>query len=152
MIPNQLTIHHSASGFNTTIKDIDAWHKVRNFTFSSLGYYVGYHYVILGDGSIVQTRRDNEMGCHSIPNDGKIGICLVGNFQIDQPRVEQINALENLCAKLQTIYNIRNVRGHRDCNLTECPGNNLEKFALIQEINILQKLLLLLTNKTSTNV
>lgn len=146
MIPTQIVLHHSASSWDTTIEDINNWHKARGFTLSSLNYYIGYHYVILGNGHLIQTRRDNEIGCHTIPNDGKIGICVVGNFQNLQPRPTQLTTLEGIVNKLLKSYNIQKVRGHRDCNLTECPGNNLEKIALVDQINILQKLLLLLLN------
>lgn len=142
MIPNQITIHHSASGFNTTIEQIDQWHKVRGFTKSSLGFYVGYHYVIFSDGTIHQTRRDNEIGCHSIPNDGKIGICLIGNFQITEPKSDQLESLISIINVLKKTYNISNILGHRDCNLTECPGDNLYKYTTkLSTINLLQRLI-----------
>lgn len=151
MIPNQITIHHSDSGINTTVAQINDWHRARDFTKSSLGFYVGYHYVILGDGSLVQTRRENEMGCHSRPNDGKIGICLVGNFEISEPSQTQLNTLTKLVNSIKTQYNISMVLGHRDCNKTECPGDNLYKFVLIDKINWLQKLLNILLTKPSNH-
>ena len=141
MIPTNIVIHHSVSGPNTTIKDIDAWHKARDFTKSSLGYYVGYHYVILANGKVVQTRRDNELGCHTIPNDGKIGICLVGNFMIIVPQSVQLIPLDTLVASLQKTYNINDVKGHRDWSNTECPGDNLYKHVLEQEVSWLQQLI-----------
>ncbi len=144
MIPNTIVIHHSASRADTPISEIDRWHKQRNFTKSSLGFYVGYHYVILSDGKLIQTRRDNELGCHTIPNDGKIGICCVGNFMLEKPTDAQLSTLGVLCNRLKKDYNINEVKGHRDFSNTECPGDNLYLFVLQDKINWLRKLINLL--------
>ena len=148
MIIKNIVIHHSASGLNTTVEQVDQWHKAKDYPKSSLGFYVGYHYFILKDGKIVQTRRDNELGAHSPPNDGKIGICLAGNFMLQEPTAEQTKSLTELVGKLKTMYNINYVRAHRDFNKTDCPGNNLYKFSLIDQISWLRKLInILLNNK-----
>lgn len=142
MIPTKIVIHHSASSFNTTIDDINAWHKLK-FNFpSSLGSHVGYHMVIMPDGKLYQCRRENEVGAHSIPNDGKIGICLVGNFMTSEPKDAQLNKLYEIVEHLKKTYNISEVWGHRDCNKTECPGDNLYKYTkLFTKINWLQRLI-----------
>lgn len=147
MIPVSIVIHHSASGPKTTVAEINAWHKARDFTLSSLGFYVGYHYVILFDGTFVQTRRDEEIGCHTIPNDGKIGICLTGNFMTDDPTIAQLVTLTDLVRKLKLAYNIPYIQGHRDFSNTQCPGDNLYKIALIDKISWLQKLINLLLKR-----
>lgn len=144
MVPTSIIIHHSASNPNTTVAQINEWHRLRDFTLSALGFYVGYHYVILVSGKLIQTRKDTEIGCHSIPNDGKIGICLTGNFMINVPTIAQILALSKLVETLKSEYNITEVKGHRDCNNTECPGDNLYKWVLQQKISWLQKLINLL--------
>lgn len=147
MIPNEIVVHHSASNVNTPVAEIDRWHKFRNFSKSSLGFYVGYHYVILGSGQLVQTRRDNEIGCHTIPNDGKIGICLTGNFMTENPTNEQIITLATLIGKLKSDYKIPYVKGHRDFSNTECPGDNLYKSVLIDKISWLKWFLSVLLKK-----
>jgi len=141
MIPNAIIVHHSASNINTPISEIDRWHKQRNFTKSSLGFFVGYHYVILADGKLIQTRRDNELGCHTIPNDGKIGICCVGNFMLENPTASQLQTLRVLCNRLKKDYNINEVKGHRDFSRTECPGDNLYLYVLQDKISWLKKLI-----------
>ena len=144
MIPQQIVIHHSASSRDrTTIPDINTWHKARDFTLSSLGYYIGYHYVILADGEVVQTRRDNEVGCHCIPNTGKLGICLTGNFEVEIPTDLQLSALKTLSDKLCKVYNIdnRQILGHRELSNTACPGENLFKWVLENRISWLKALI-----------
>jgi N-acetyl-anhydromuramyl-L-alanine amidase AmpD len=147
MIPNCIVIHHSASRPGTTVAEIDAWHKVRGFTLSQLGFYVGYHYVILEDGTCIQTRRDNEIGCHTIPNDGKIGICLTGNFMNYPPTQSQLVTLAALSSRIKIDYNIKYIQGHRDFSITECPGDFLYKNVLIDKISWLQKLINLILKK-----
>jgi len=147
MTPTQIVIHHSASGKNTTLKQINAWHKARFNFKSSRDSYIGYHYVIKEEGQIYQPRRDNELGAHSTPNAGKIGICLIGNFMISAPTDAQLFALANLLNSLKRRYNIEKVLGHRDCNATECPGDNLyEYIELFTKINWLQRLIRKLLN------
>ena len=151
MIPKFIILHHTASSRDrTSEEDVENWHKVR-FPISSLGSYIGYHYLILGNGQIIQARRDNEIGMHSIPNDGKIGIALCGNFTANEvPSDAQLNSLEQLLNKLKSIYNLQNkdIFAHRELNKTECPGDNLMKWILLKrQLSILQKIILLLKRK-----
>ena len=148
MIPKQITIHHSASRRDTTtLDDINSWHKARFNFISSLGFYVAYHYLVLSNGEVKQCRRDNELGAHSPPNDGKIGVCLTGNFNEEEPTDAQIKSLETLVTKLKKDYNMIDdilspkVRGHREFNKTECPGINLHKWVLLQRISWLKYLI-----------
>ena len=143
MIPKEIVIHHTASSRdNTTVKNIDDWHKLRWADFrGSLGYWIGYHYVILSNGQLIQTRRDNELGCHTIPNDGKIGVCCVGNFSLEKPTDAQLDTLGVLCNKLKKDYNINEVKGHRDFSRTECPGDNLYLYVLQDKVSWLKKII-----------
>lgn len=127
MIPNRITIHHTASDRDrTSVANVNEWHKARFNFISSLGSYVAYHYVILGDGTLAQCRRDNEMGAHVRDNNAEnIGICLTGDFQIQKPTEAQLSTLDALVEKLKTTYGIENIKGHRDYLKTECPGDNV---------------------------
>ncbi len=140
MTPKQIIIHHTVSSRDkTTLKDVDNWHRVRWWWFkSSLGYYVGYHYLITGDGTVHQTRQDNEEGAHLVPNHGRIGIGLTGNFMIEKPSEAQIKALEILTERLKIRYNIRYVQAHREFERSLCPGTELFKWVLKQRISWLR--------------
>lgn len=55
------------------IEIINQWHKERGFT------KVGYHFVILRDGTIEAGRRLDEVGAHCKGhNHDSIGVCLIG--------------------------------------------------------------------------
>ncbi len=125
MIPEAIVVHHSAGNPQQTLASINAEHKARDFTLSSLNFYIGYHYVIDYFGEVTQTRLDNEIGCHCVPNIGLIGVCLLGNFQISEPSSAQIFSLQKLLYSLEFKYSIKIVVGHRDRNKTLCPGDNL---------------------------
>jgi len=118
-----MIIHHSASPIEwTTVEDINRWHRQRGFTKSSLGYHVGYHYVIEKDESI-QCRKIKENGHHTIGHNEQIGICLTGNFEHDKPTIYQIAQLIKLVRKYKG-----DIKGHKDYTSTKCPGKNLYKW------------------------
>ena len=151
MIPKEIIIHHTASNRdNTTLKDIENWHKARWFGFvSSLGYHIGYHFVIFSNGEIVQTRRENEVGAHAVPNEGRIGIALTGNFEEEKPTDEQLKSLNGLIERLKKDYKIE-VKGHREVSKTLCPGKELHRWLLLnRKISLLKKIVQLLMAKLS---
>jgi hypothetical protein len=123
-----IVIHHTASSRDkTTLFNVDDWHRARDFTRSSLGCFVGYHFLILGNGQLIRTRQDNEIGCHCIPNEGKLGVCLTGNFDIEIPNPAQIDTLVELLSEKKTQYGLtdKNIKAHRELSNTSCPGNSL---------------------------
>lgn len=127
----KIIIHHTASGRDiTTLEMIDAWHKARWADFkSSLGFWVGYHYVI-GKDWIKQTRSDQEDGAHTYGFNGdSIGVCLTGNFETEQPSPYQLVELRKLVLSLLGQYGLqeKDIYCHRDLVATACPGKNLTK-------------------------
>ncbi|MFH1232998.1 MAG: peptidoglycan recognition family protein [Patescibacteria group bacterium] len=128
-----IIIHHSATARDsTTLNAVNKAHQ-KSFNYkSSLGWYVGYHYVIIGDGTVYQTRNDTDYGAHCRAdnmNSKSIGICLFGNFEIEQPSEKQLESLKKIVEKLRKKYNIKNsnILGHCQINgsKTVCPGKNL---------------------------
>lgn len=142
MIIKTIILHHSASDQNkTTIADIEAWHKLRWPGFiSSLGWHIGYHFIITSSGKITQTRRENEIGAHAIPNEGRLGICLTGNFLTEYPTPEQLNSLGQLLERLKKDYGLTDeqIKGHLEVSQTLCPGDNfmlwLEKYRQVSRL------------------
>jgi hypothetical protein len=130
-IIKRIVIHHTASSRDdTTIEQIDAWHKLRWPDFkSSLGFYCGYHYVI-GKDWIKQTRSNDEDGAHTYGhNSDSIGICLTGNFETEQPNQYQLDELRKLVLALLGQYNLqeKDIYMHRDLTATACPGKNITR-------------------------
>ncbi len=63
-------------------------------------------------------------------NVGNIGICLIGNFDVDRPSAASLRSLKKLVLTLRNQYRIpaQGIRGHMDWKQTECPGHNLLPF------------------------
>lgn len=163
--PNKIITHHSASAPHLKTADVDAWHKLRWPDFkSNRGYWVGYHYVIEADGTVVQTRNLDEEGAHTIgQNLSSIGVCFMGNFDTEYPTKEQRNAWRDLFLKIQSKYpNITTstIYPHRKYANKSCHGQLLsddyfslllgemnQRTALLQRIEQLKSLILSLTTK-----
>ncbi|HEY0174531.1 MAG TPA: peptidoglycan recognition family protein [Pyrinomonadaceae bacterium] len=141
--PAGIVIHHSAvprspGGRPVDSSVIDGIHRRRGFGAFYWGrvYHIGYHYVILPDGTIQKGRPDGCRGAHAAGYNSYIGICLVGNFSsgrgtsgeygAEEPTPAQLNALVALCRQLQAEHSIpaEQVITHKEVNPeTECPGD-----------------------------
>jgi hypothetical protein len=97
---------------------------------------LGYDFVIgngtdTSDGLIEVGPRwtKQKIGAHAKTPDNRfnefgIGICLVGNFEVERPTPAQVRSLTRLVAYLMRTYQISpdRVLGHGDTKPTECPG------------------------------
>ena len=126
-----IVIHHSATDEGSSL----AFH--RSHLAKGWDKGVGYHFVIDNrsggkkDGEIEATPRwiKQEDGAHckaSDMNDKAIGICLVGNFDVEQVSSKQMASLAYLVQSLQKYYHIpsKNImaHGHVAGSSTHCPG------------------------------
>jgi hypothetical protein len=135
-----IVIHHSASPTGS-MAVFDKEHKAKGWDG------VGYHFVIgngtnSGDGQIEVTPRwpIQKWGAHAKTIDNRfneygIGICMVGNFDVNQPTQNQMRSLNRLVAYLMQTYHIpaSNVLGHRDTKPTDCPGRFVNVAAIRQQ-------------------
>ncbi len=114
------------------LNSIDAYHKERDFVKSSIGYYVGYHYLITG-GTLYQTRLDDDEGCHcNTIVDGismnlqSISCCWGGDGDLELPSSTHYKLLKSLIGDLMKKYDIplERVKFHRDYDTKgkTCPG------------------------------
>jgi N-acetyl-anhydromuramyl-L-alanine amidase AmpD len=72
-------------------------------------------------------------GAHTLGmNDKAIGICCVGNFDVQTPTETMLARLVPLLRWLMDVYGIpaKNVMGHRDYSPKSCPGKNFDMDAL----------------------
>ncbi|HEX2972928.1 MAG TPA: peptidoglycan recognition family protein [Tepidisphaeraceae bacterium] len=127
-----IVIHHSATPSGSAAS-FDQAHRLKGWD------ELGYHFVIgngIGspDGRIEVGPRwvHQKHGAHAKTpdnrfNDFGIGICLVGNFDLDRPTAAQIRSVARLTAYLMQTYHIGadHVLGHSDCKPTDCPGRHV---------------------------
>lgn len=126
--PKNIIVHHSLVSRSKNSEQFDAinsYHK-------RLGWgKIGYHYLIEPDGKVKEGRGESEAGAHckqNLMNYRSIGICLSGNFDIEEPTNPQKGQLANLIFRLQNKYNIpdKNILPHRHfATYKSCWGSKL---------------------------
>lgn len=116
----QIVIHHSA----TTSGSAAAYAK---YHVENRGWPgIGYHFVIDKDGTINLTNYLETISYHvSGQNTRSIGICLTGNFDIQQPTTAQLNSVVRLIRFLSDQLGRLPIKGHNDYAAKSCPGNNI---------------------------
>ncbi len=142
--PRGIIIHHSAvpprPGEVQDARLLEGIHARRGYGIFYWGriYHIGYHYVILPDGTIQAGRPEHCQGAHARGYNTYIGVCLIGDFSsADNPRGEmgltaptdaQLESLAKLARELRGRYGFppENIRRHNEVSPdTECPGDRL---------------------------
>lgn len=150
-IENKVTniiIHHSA-GLNINTNYYEVLRNIYIYHTQINGWNdIGYNYIIAPDGTIFEGRDgqgrleiDNVLGAHFCnKNTGTMGICLLGNFDIEQPTTIALESLEKLLLwktkkekidVLTKTYHassdkiLKNIANHNDGCITDCPGKYL---------------------------
>lgn len=142
-----IVIHHSAGDYGC-IPFLTKVHRRRNY--SDPIDAIPYHYIIgngngLGMGEIASDWRQTYdiWGAHVSKKNPEInfrgiGICLIGNFEIDFVPAKQYMALVKLTRYLMTRYLIspKNVTGHGYIpgEATKCPGKHFPMKRFIRDI------------------
>lgn len=112
----QIVIHCTATkeGNHITFDMVRSWHIAKGFSD------IGYHYLILLDGTVIKGREEWEIGAGvKNYNNNTLHICYVGglndNMQPKDTRTDaQRSSLRVLIASLKTVYRDAYVCGHRD--------------------------------------
>lgn len=120
----KIIIHCSATpqGRHVTAKDIDSWHRARGFNS------IGYHYVVLLDGTVETGRPLSTVGAHCLgQNSCSIGICYIGGLlkdcktPADTRTPAQKQALRSLVAELKKRFPGVTLHGHCEFANKACP-------------------------------
>ena len=114
---NLIVIHCSASRRNQrfTVEQLRQCHNAR---FHGKG--IGYHYYIEQDGTVYQTRDENEIGMHARGyNTHSIGVCYEGGLDeqgksADTRTPAQKRSLLTLLRALKEDYPDAEIKGHRE--------------------------------------
>lgn len=141
----RITIHHSGE-VNDLSSNMDIISHLRRVqssqcrTKSSGGLGAGdlaYHFVIDRNGVTWEGRSLRYQGAHagnSTANRGNVGICVLGNFNVQYPNARQKKNLRELLTRLmkryelsdRDIYTHREIRAYYGLSATECPGTHLQ--------------------------
>lgn len=127
-----ITVHHSvySSSSDSLSASIDSVRRIQREHIQGQAYAdIGYHYLIDRAGRVIEGRELRWQGAHAGGNNnvGNVGICLLGNFEVEKPTAAAIQSLDRLVYELQSKLNIprRNVRPHKAWKETACPGQHL---------------------------
>ena len=119
-----IIIHCSAvrPSQRSSAQDIDRWHRARGWKG------IGYHYVVLRDGTVEQGRPLEQVGAHCrYHNAHSIGVCYEGGLDeagqpADTRTPQQRRALGQLIRALKTRFPRALVVGHHDLDpMKACP-------------------------------
>ena len=116
-----IAVHHSQ-------RKIDSSKRIKDFHIKIRGWEdIGYHFLIGKNGKLYKGRSEKFIGAHVYGhNKNSIGICLIGNFDEEQPTKQQIQNLIKFLKQKTKEYKIptKNIFGHREFpNVTKtCPG------------------------------
>ena len=133
MKPTHIIIHHST----TRDSESFSWGAIRRYHTATLGWRdIGYHFGIELVGEyyeVLQGRLPNESGAHCVAeamNNRALGICCVGDFDLEEPPDRQWQVCLNLVRYLTEQYRIPagHVLGHGEvaADGRTCPGRNFD--------------------------
>lgn len=120
-----VVIHHSAT---YEVDDVNTMRFVQLLHMDDRGWAdIGYHFCVGKTGTIFEGRLLRVRGTHTAGyNTGSVGVCLLGNFDEEEPTQDQLSAAHALVNWLALRLRLTHLAGHRDFNdLTVCPGANL---------------------------
>jgi N-acetylmuramoyl-L-alanine amidase len=119
MIPTHLVIHHSLTKDSQTVSwDAIRWYHVHTNGWNNIGYHFGIEFVN-SYYEILSGRMMTDVGAHCKEggmNSTSLGICVVGNFDLEIVPSAQMDRLVELTRSLQTVFKIpaSNVKRHTD--------------------------------------
>lgn len=143
---SRITVHHtamparnlqgaSASTAGYAVAQIQSQHMEGNGWAD-----IGYHFMIDPDGRVWEGRSMRYVGAHASRdprtgtnhNLGNIGVCLLGNFETENPSSKALASLESLLDGLRQQYRIPHLQvfGHTHFKATDCPGQRLLPWVL----------------------
>jgi N-acetylmuramoyl-L-alanine amidase len=137
--PQFIFIHHSLTRDSGTV----SWNAIRSYHVDHLHWRdIGYHYgieEINGRAEILVGRFEGETGAHTKGyNRDSIGICLVGNYDVEDVTIEKwgltLQLVKNICLRYE--IPVKNVLAHREVTPHKsCPGNLFDMGEFRDDLN-----------------
>jgi N-acetyl-anhydromuramyl-L-alanine amidase AmpD len=120
-----LIIHHTAVSPDVGPEIIARYH-VRSKGWPA----IGYHFLVMSDGTVFQTNRLRSISYHARQaNASSVGIAFAGNLMGIEPTAAQLRSGGRLLAYLMRKLELHedSVKGHKDFVPTSCPGNQWDR-------------------------
>lgn len=130
-----VTLHHTGDSKPLTRAD-DSAQRLRNLqswgTRDRNWWDLPYHFLLDLDGRVFEGRDWHAQGETNTTYDpgGHFLISMIGNYEVQEPSVEQLNAIADLMAWALETNNlpIDRIGGHYDYAETGCPGKYLRRY------------------------
>ena len=138
MKPTRIILHHSLTKDSKTVST----GAIRDYHINRCGWTdIGYHFLIekaRNHPEIFAGRMPDVKGVHcSGHNQNTIGICFVGNFDVDEVPVSVWNKGIKLVKYLIRQFDIKEIVGHCELNpLKSCPGKNFNINKFREEVGL----------------
>ncbi len=144
--PVRICLHHSYSPTAAQFRGAPTIRGIQNFHMDdpTTGWAdIGYHFLVSPDGTqIFEGRPATQIGAHAGPppkgskakivfsNAGTIGICLIGNYDVETPVPNAVFAVQSLIDELRFKFKIKpdQVFGHFESWTIPpktCPGRHM---------------------------
>ncbi|MEM9379090.1 MAG: peptidoglycan recognition family protein [Planctomycetota bacterium] len=128
-----ITVHHSVftADNDSLAASLDTVRRIQRSHMVDKGWGdVGYHFFIDRAGRVIEGRELAWQGAHAgdaRSNVANVGVCLLGNFDVERPSRAALASLDRLVLELQRKLRIprTNVRPRKAWKNTECPGRHL---------------------------
>ncbi len=133
MLPvRRITVHHDGMTAFTSTSESAAAERIEAIRRAHRGHNwgdIGYHYLIDPAGRVWEGRPLSWQGAHvKDQNEGNIGVCVMGNYERQEPNPAQLGAVERFVADLMRRHRVGvdRVYTHRELAATACPGRTLQ--------------------------
>ena len=126
--PVEVVLHHSWRPSRAQYDGAATVRGIQRFHQRAQGWDdVGYHYLVGPDGVVFRGRPEDAVGAHCVPNSGKLGICVVGDYDPDADELTEASwrSVRSLVLRIAGRYDLGpgNLTGHRDYSPKSCPGD-----------------------------
>jgi hypothetical protein len=146
MTKDSIVLHHSgSSGSAPQYASVSAYHDSGAGGKWPKGHGIQYPHFVEKNGNRVSTGDDSRLTWHAgnrEMNERGIGVCLAGDFTVEQPTEEQLDTLATLTTDIQTRYGIPDSRIflHREVrdSPTACPGTDLRALLFARRAELLR--------------
>ncbi len=137
--PNKIILHHSLTKDSETV----SWGAIRKYHVEVEGWLdIGYHFGIeqVGDGFEVFAGRPlDRVGAHTKGQNGtSLGVCCVGNYDVDTVPEGMIQKLIPLLRGLMSVFSIPSdqIYRHSDFAPKTCPGSHFPFDRVVSALKI----------------
>jgi len=130
VIPTHIIIHHSLTDDSRSVSwGAIRWYHMHSMGWNDIGYHLGLE--LVGEYyEILMGRQLDEVGAHTIGmNDCSVGICVIGNYDLERVPEAAMVKLIHVTRSLQRIFDIptENVKRHSDyAGYKTCPGKRFQ--------------------------